>query len=307
MPKPQVPKPQVPKPQMSRPPLPTTPAEVSAAFSPLPTTPAEVSAFFDGAQALAAVVSQQPASQSLDFPSSAAPTATPHSMEASFLAQMADVPPAGVSSTTLMPDGVSVPEGGSFWAMAAAQQTESLSPGGGGSPQGSLTTIEFGQATAVGGGAGGVGGGVGGVGVGGGGGGGGGGPALSSAALVATSQAFDDLYKRGMAAYKGKAYMEAEDLFREALRVKESFTAPDDPQLAVVYNNLAATLEKRGQPREAEALYHQAIAICEMRLPSNHPRIEHIRKKLTELQSSLFAFPGLAPAAPRSIDDFVSE
>ena len=37
------------------------------------------------------------------------------------------------------------------------------------------------------------------------------------------------------------------------------------------YNNLAATLEKRGMPREAEALYLDAIAICKVGLP--HTRI----------------------------------
>jgi hypothetical protein len=121
--------------------------------------------------------------------------------------------------------------------------------------------------------------------------------------------AYDDAYKRGMAAYKAQSYDEAEALFREALQLKQSLD-PGDPQLGVVYNNLAATLEKRGLPREAEALYLTAIAICERRLPPNHPRIEHIRKKLAELRTTLCAFPGLAPppAAPRgAFDDFVSE
>ncbi|KOO22160.1 hypothetical protein Ctob_001127 [Chrysochromulina tobinii] len=121
--------------------------------------------------------------------------------------------------------------------------------------------------------------------------------------------AYEDAYKRGMAAYKAQSYDEAEALFREALQLKQSLD-PGDPQLGVVYNNLAATLEKRGLPREAEALYLTAIAICERRLPPNHPRIEHIRKKLAELRTTLCAFPGLAPppAAPRgAFDDFVSE
>ena len=62
--------------------------------------------------------------------------------------------------------------------------------------------------------------------------------------MAETTRAFDDRYKRGMAAYKGGAYAEAEGLFREALRLKERLTTPDDPQLAIVYNNLAAALEK---------------------------------------------------------------
>lgn len=109
---------------------------------------------------------------------------------------------------------------------------------------------------------------------------------------------FDSLYKRAMHAYKSGSYEESERLFRTAVRVKQSYTAPDDPQIAVVYNNLAATLEKRGLPREAEALYQQAIAICEVRLKPDHPRIKHIRTKLQELRSSLFAFPGLPASEP---------
>lgn len=57
-----------------------------------------------------------------------------------------------------------------------------------------------------------------------------------------------------------------------------------DPVLASVYNNLAATLEKLGAPRDAEALYVHAIYICEARLPPAHPRAAHIRKKLAALQ-----------------------
>lgn len=93
----------------------------------------------------------------------------------------------------------------------------------------------------------------------------------------------------------------------------------DDPQVAVVYNNLAATLEARAMPREAEALYLQAIAVGERTLPEDHPRLKHIRSKLKTLQATLMPFPGLpkevaaaqvaktvALVAPAG-DDFVSE
>ena len=71
-----------------------------------------------------------------------------------------------------------------------------------------------------------------------------------------------------------------------------------DASLAVVYNNLAATVEKLGQPREAQALYRHAIAICNESLSPDHPRRKHIEGKLKELEAQLFTFPGLEPPPP---------
>ena len=79
-----------------------------------------------------------------------------------------------------------------------------------------------------------------------------------------------------------------------------------DAQIAVCYNNLAATLEKRGMPRDAEAMYKRAIAICEAKLRPDHPRIKHIRGKLKQLQASLFSFPGLPDVIREQGTDFVS-
>ena len=93
-----------------------------------------------------------------------------------------------------------------------------------------------------------------------------------------------------MKKYKAGDYSAAHALFQQAL---DSCGDDDDPQVAVVCNNLAATLEKRGMPREAEALYLRGLAICEARLPADHPRIKHIEAKLAALRKVLFSFPGL--------------
>ena len=115
-----------------------------------------------------------------------------------------------------------------------------------------------------------------------------------------------------MSKYKAGDYATAEQIFRQALDHCEH----DDPQYAVVCNNLAATLEKRNMPREAEALYVQAITICEARMPGDHPRIKHIRTKLAALRKTLFSFPGLPPqtlrtrvsvSQPDPIDESVAE
>ena len=90
-------------------------------------------------------------------------------------------------------------------------------------------------------------------------------------------------------------YAEAELGFRRALEIKAEILPPHDPQLAVVLNNLASTMEKLGSPREAQALYRGAIAICHASLPPGHPRLKHIQAKLTELELQLFSFPGMEP------------
>ena len=140
-------------------------------------------------------------------------------------------------------------------------------------------------------------------------------PRPNMAAQPPTPQPYEAAQKDAMRNFKAGRYEEAERLFRHAL----TLCPADDPQLAVVYNNLAATLEKRLMPREAEALYLQAIAICEEKLEPGHTRTKHIKQKLDALRSTLMAFPGLpsevaAAGTARTVamvapagDDFVSE
>jgi len=97
-----------------------------------------------------------------------------------------------------------------------------------------------------------------------------------------------------------------------------------EPQLAVLCNNLAAALEELGAPpplplspappspsppspplalaasffspgapRDADALYVRALSICEANFPPSHPRVRHILDKRAKLQAVLFQFPGL--------------
>ena len=71
----------------------------------------------------------------------------------------------------------------------------------------------------------------------------------------------------------GTYYVEAERLFKLAAKIKQSFCPPDDPQLVVVYNNLAATLDKRGAPAKAKPNpypYHPNPNPCPN--PNSNPR-----------------------------------
>ena len=100
-------------------------------------------------------------------------------------------------------------------------------------------------------------------------------------------------YRQAMGHFKAARYVEAERDFRRALELKSERLPPQDPQLAVVLNNLASTMEKLGSPREAQALYREAIVICNASLPPGHARLKHIQAKLAELELQLFSFPGL--------------
>ncbi|KAL1529276.1 hypothetical protein AB1Y20_000230 [Prymnesium parvum] len=116
------------------------------------------------------------------------------------------------------------------------------------------------------------------------------------------------VYNHAMQCYKSGRYSEAEHWFRGALHAQPA--EGDQDKTVVILNNLAATLEKLNQPREAEALYCQAIAICEASIPVNHARTTHIRAKLKKLQENLIVFPGL-PSAGTGVQlikrDYVSE
>ena len=113
------------------------------------------------------------------------------------------------------------------------------------------------------------------------------------AAPVTVTDPGELAYRQAMGHFKAARYAEAEQGFRRALELKAELLPPQDPQLAVVLNNLASTMEKLGSPREAQALYREAIVICNASLPPSHPRLKHIQAKLAELELQLFSFPGL--------------
>ena len=113
------------------------------------------------------------------------------------------------------------------------------------------------------------------------------------AAPTTASDPAEWAYRQAMGHFKAARYVEAERDFRRALELKSERLPPQDPQLAVVLNNLASTMEKLGSPREAQALYREAIVICNASLPPGHARLKHIQAKLAELELQLFSFPGL--------------
>lgn len=67
-------------------------------------------------------------------------------------------------------------------------------------------------------------------------------------------------------------------------------TAKDEQQLAVLCNNLAATMENLNSPLEAEELYLRALDLCRQHMPPGDPRMNHIQGKLNRLKAAPFAF-----------------
>jgi hypothetical protein len=67
-------------------------------------------------------------------------------------------------------------------------------------------------------------------------------------------------------------------------------TSKDEQQLAVLCNNLAATMENLSAPREAETLYLRALDLCRRHMPPGDPRMVHIQGKLDRLKAGSFAF-----------------
>jgi tetratricopeptide (TPR) repeat protein len=65
-------------------------------------------------------------------------------------------------------------------------------------------------------------------------------------------------------AYQQADYVEAEKLFKAALREAEKF-GEQDPRFATSLNNLAALYQARGKYVEAEPLYKRSLAIREGR------------------------------------------
>ena len=66
-------------------------------------------------------------------------------------------------------------------------------------------------------------------------------------------------------------YEEAEELYRQALKIDEKTIGKDHPEYAIQLNNLAGVVKARGRYEEAEELYRQALKISEKTIGKDHP------------------------------------
>ena len=91
-----------------------------------------------------------------------------------------------------------------------------------------------------------------------------------------------EVSRAGLRAADESRFDEAERLFREALRLSETFPA-DDPRRATSVNNLAYVLHAQGRYLAAEPQYRKALAMREAALGKDHPDVAQSCNNLAEL------------------------
>jgi tetratricopeptide (TPR) repeat protein len=95
-----------------------------------------------------------------------------------------------------------------------------------------------------------------------------------------TSRVLNDV---GVLSSEKARYAEAEPLYRRALAIGEAALRPDDPELAILLNNLASFLQKTNRLGEAEPLCRRALEISEKTLGPDHPVVATRLNNLAEL------------------------
>jgi Tfp pilus assembly protein PilF len=75
----------------------------------------------------------------------------------------------------------------------------------------------------------------------------------------------------------------SEQLYRQALAIKEDLLGPDHPEVALVANNLGTLLQQQHRAAEAADLFRRALAIAEHSYPPGHPTTTGILGNLEAL------------------------
>ena len=75
----------------------------------------------------------------------------------------------------------------------------------------------------------------------------------------------------------------SEQLYRQALAIKEDLVGPDHPEVALVANNLGTLLQQQHRAAEAADLFRRALAIAEHSYPPGHPTTTGILGNLEAL------------------------
>ncbi|CAF4284820.1 unnamed protein product, partial [Rotaria sordida] len=66
-------------------------------------------------------------------------------------------------------------------------------------------------------------------------------------------------------------YSKAVEFYKKTIKIKEKALSPDDPDLALSYNNISAVYYHMGDYSKALEFYKNALKIYEKALPPNHP------------------------------------
>jgi tetratricopeptide (TPR) repeat protein len=77
--------------------------------------------------------------------------------------------------------------------------------------------------------------------------------------------------------------VEAEQLYRRALAIKERSLGPEHPDVAMTLNNLAVLHKAVGKYAEAKPLNQRALTIFEAALGPTHPKVITCRQNYAQL------------------------
>ena len=107
----------------------------------------------------------------------------------------------------------------------------------------------------------------------------------ASFALPAYTQEvlWHELIGKANTLYQQRRYREAENIYKEAIKVAEDTFGSDHPNVATSLNNLAELYISKGNYSEIEPLYERALGILEKALGPDHPDVAISTKNLAEL------------------------
>jgi len=107
----------------------------------------------------------------------------------------------------------------------------------------------------------------------------------ASFALPAYTQEvlWHELIGKANTLYQQRRYREAENIYKEAIKVAEDTFGSDHPNVATSLNNLGELYISKGNYSEIEPLYERALAILEKALGPDHPDVAISSKNLAEL------------------------
>lgn len=80
----------------------------------------------------------------------------------------------------------------------------------------------------------------------------------------------------GLAWLRAGDYGTARSFLQDAFTIREKILEAEDPDLAVILNNLAALYDAKGKYAEANPLHNRAYAIMKARLGTAHPNTKTV-------------------------------
>jgi tetratricopeptide (TPR) repeat protein len=97
-------------------------------------------------------------------------------------------------------------------------------------------------------------------------------------------------------------YLEAEALIRRALTISENADDPDQSNVAVCLNNLAALLQATDRLLEAEPMTRRALEIFEQNLGAKHPNVATVLSNLAQLLQATNRLSEAEPMMHRALE-----